>query len=199
MGPCRVESEALPHPSCRRAIAGHVAGDTLTDTGSWPPCFGRGDGIVAGIAWPIYAARTRDARSSPGSGPAWLAARMARTFPAFTTFAASPSRAAWQWGPAHRGSCSGHQLTSRSEVTRTPNRIRCSPGRGTSAVSRCMAARTPAATSPDAWCPERAGLVRVPVVDGHGGRALLRRPIRAAERARRSRRCGGAATTSFTT
>ena len=44
----RVESNALPHPAGRRAIARHIAGEALTDVGSWSQCSGRCDGMVAG-------------------------------------------------------------------------------------------------------------------------------------------------------
>ena len=44
----RIESEALPHPSGRTAIALHIAGDSLADAGPRCQSCGRGGGMVAG-------------------------------------------------------------------------------------------------------------------------------------------------------
>jgi len=50
--------------------------------------------------------------SHSAGGAAWAGPR---------TLAAPPVCAAWRWAPARRGSRSGGPITSRSEVTRTPN------------------------------------------------------------------------------
>ena len=72
---------------------------------------------------------------------------------------APTARAAWpklsMRAPARHVRETGCLLTSRSEVTPTPKRIRCSRGRGTNAANRCMNSR---GTSPGAWCRSARGL-----------------------------------------